>query len=114
MSSAQPAAQAIENSVHLTGRLAAVPTRVRLPSGDEVVGFRVVVDRPPRHRRGSSVAVDTIECSVWGAALGRRVEQWQPGDVVTVRGAPRRRFWRTSAGPRSRYEVEVSRARRRR
>lgn len=99
------------NTVHLTGRLAADPTRVVLPSGDEVVGLRLVVCRPPGGRRGSPT-VDTIDCSIWKAALGRRAERWQQGDVVSVTGALRRRFWRTSSGARSRYDVEVSNARR--
>lgn len=103
------------NAVSLTGRLAAAPVRVTLPSGDEVVTLRLVVGRPRSRRpvgRASAPTVDTIDCSVWGAGLGRRVERWQPDDVISVRGSLRRRFWRTPAGTRSRYDVEVAQARR--
>jgi single-strand DNA-binding protein len=101
------------NEVRLTGRLAATPRRVTLPSGDELVSLRVVVDRPARKRgTGSAPTVDTIECSVWVAGLARRVERWEPGDVVSLSGCLRRRFWRTPAGARSRYDVEVAQARR--
>jgi single-strand DNA-binding protein len=102
------------NEVRLTGRLAAAPRRITLPSGDELVSLRVVVDRPARRRTatGSAPTVDTIECSVWAAGLARRVERWEPGDVVSLSGCLRRRFWRTPAGARSRYDVEVAQARR--
>jgi single-strand DNA-binding protein len=101
------------NAVQLTGRLAAAPLRLTLPSGDELVSLRVVVERPAHRRRTrSGPTVDTIECSVWAAGLARRVERWEPGDVVSVRGSLRRRFWRTPAGARSRYDVEVTQARR--
>lgn len=99
------------NSVELVGRLAAHPTRATLPSGDEVVSLRLVVDRPAR-RGAKGPGVDTIDCSVWSASLARRVERWHPGDVVRLQGSLRRRFWRSPVGVRSRYEVETTAARR--
>lgn len=109
-----PAPVARTNTVQLTGRLAAAPIRTILPSGDQVVSLRLVVDRPARtgRRSGARHPVDTIDCSIWTAALARRVERWEPGDVVSLEGALRRRFWRSPGGARSRYDVEVSRARR--
>lgn len=113
MSTTPPPEHHPANAVELTGRLAAAPRRLTLPSGDELVSLRVVVQRPARRRGArSGPTVDTIECSVWAAGLARRVERWEPGDVVSVRGSLRRRFWRTSAGARSRYDVEVAQARR--
>lgn len=111
--SPSPSSQQPANEVQLTGRLAASPRRLTLPSGDELVSLRLVVDRPARTRgTGSGPTVDTIDCSVWATGLARRVERWEPGDVVSLQGSLRRRFWRTPAGARSRYDVEVARARR--
>ncbi|HEX5016858.1 MAG TPA: single-stranded DNA-binding protein [Actinomycetes bacterium] len=94
--------------MRLRGRLADTPEARELPSGDQVVTFRLIVDR--RGSRASQVAVDTIDCTVWSSALRRRVSAWSAGDVLTVEGALRRRFWRSGEGARSRYDVEVSRA----
>lgn len=106
------------NEVRLCGRLAAAPEERVLPSGDALVTFRLVVSRPASRRRGPAggrvPSVDTIDCSAWGAALRRRVGNWAAGDIVTVEGALRRRFWHSAAGARSRYDVEVVKASRRR
>ena len=99
------------NEIRLRGRLAAVPDERTLPSGDAVVTFRLVVDRPARSlRSASSARVDTLDCAVFKADLRRRARGWQPGDVVELRGGLRRRFFRTGGGPASRYEVEVGSA----
>ena len=93
------------NEVRLRGRLADRPEVRALPSGDEVVTFRLVVGR--RRSRGSQVSVDTIDCTVWSATLQRRAVSWEAGEVLVVEGALRRRFWRAPQGARSRYDVEV-------
>lgn len=99
------------NEVRLIGRVAAEPVVMVLPSGDEVVTARLVVERPrPAAGRGRKAAVDTVSCSAWSAVLRRRIRIWNPGDVVEVTGALRRRFWRGENGPRSRYDVEVATA----
>ena len=102
------------NEVLLVGRLAAEPEERELPSGDVLSSFRLVVDRPPAARapgpRGASV--DTLDCVARGAGLRRAVRGWRPGDVLEVEGALRRRFFRTTAGTGSRYEVEVARGKR--
>jgi single-strand DNA-binding protein len=102
------------NEVHLVGRLAAEPVSRELPSGDLVVTFRLIVtrDRTTRAAAARSATVDTIDCAAWTKAAQRSVRAWEPGDVVDVRGALRRRFWRSPHGPSSRSEVEVSSARR--
>lgn len=110
---------ATANAVHLVGRMGSVAVCKVLPSGDSMVSFRVVVDRP--HGRGARsaarsggrvVTVDAVECMAWRAAVRRSVSGWSPGDVVEVNGSLRRRFWRGPAGPGSRTEVEVEQARR--
>lgn len=93
------------NEVHLRGRLAAPAVERQLPSGDLVAVFRLVVDRPPT--RGSAVRVDTLDCAVFLADLRRRVARCEPGEVLEVEGALRRRFFRGAGGAASRYEVEV-------
>lgn len=98
------------NLVALTGRLAAPPLARILPSGDELLSWRLVVRREGEDRRAR---VDTLDCVAWTARLRRQVRSWAPGDLVEVEGALRRRFWRGANGAAtSRCEVEVSGARR--
>ncbi len=104
------------NEVVLVGRVAAEPAPTQLPSGDEVVSVRLIVERclPPSREppavRGPGV--DTLDCSAWRPAIRRTVLRWGPGDVVEITGALRRRFRRTENGPVSRWEVEIAGARR--
>ena len=102
------------NEVLLLGRLAALPEERVLPSGDEIVTFRLVVERPARQRTDGrrEPAVDTLDCSVASPALRRRVLNWLAGDLVEIEGALRRRFWRSGPAVLSRCEVQVVRARR--
>jgi single-strand DNA-binding protein len=96
------------NQVLLAGRLAADPVLRSLPSGDELLSFRLTVPRPD----GGRVRVDSIDCASTRVRVRRTVQRASPGDVLHVTGALRRRFWRTAAGLGSRYEVEVITARR--
>jgi single-strand DNA-binding protein len=106
------------NEVVLVGRLAAVPEERTLPSGDSLSTWRLVLDRPAAAQRraaargGRAASVDTIDCAAWTAALRRSAATWAPGDLVAVEGSLRRRFWRTPTGAASRYEVEVTSAKR--
>lgn len=99
-----------DNSVFLRGRLAAEPTTRELPSGDEILTFRLTVDRPQDESETRS-RVDSIDCATVVPRARRSLERAQPGDVLEVTGALHRRFWRSSAGLGSRYEVMVSSAR---
>jgi single-strand DNA-binding protein len=101
------------NEVHLVGRVSADPVLLTLPSGDSVVSVRLVVERPrPPAGHGRRQQVDTLACAGWIPALRRTLLRWGPGDVVEVDGSLRRRFWRAEGVPQSRYEVELSVARR--
>lgn len=98
------------NEVIVGGRISSSPEERELPSGDTVVLLRLVVPRSasrPRAAKGGAT-VDTIDVACWTKALQRKAVRLEPGDVVTVRGALRRRFWRSPGGPASRYEVEAS------
>ena len=106
---ATPESGAGVNEVIVGGRVSGAPEQRELPSGDTVVQLRLVVPRPvPRPGAGRGGAtVDTIDVACWTKALQRKAVRLKPGDLVTVRGALRRRFWRSPAGPASRYEVEA-------
>jgi len=102
-----PAQEHGVNSVRLSGRVSAAPEARMLPSGDEVVSFRLVVPRSPAARRRSKQRVDTIECSAWTARLRRSVRRLAAGDTVTVTGELRRRFTRGAGGPMSWVNVDL-------
>lgn len=95
------------NAVRLSGRVSAAPEARMLPSGDEVVSFRLVVPRSPAALRRSKLRVDTIECSAWTARLRRSVRRLEAGDAVTVTGELRRRFTRGASGPTSWVNVDL-------
>ena len=82
------------NRVHLAGRVSADPETRVLPSGDEVVSFRLIVRRSAAARRRSKQVVDTIECSAWSVAMRRTVSRLEAGTEVEVTGELRRRFTR--------------------
>jgi single-strand DNA-binding protein len=99
-------APAIEvNEVRLVGRVTGAPSEVTLPSGDQLVTFRVTVTR---ERPATRQRVDALECSAWAPRVRRSVARWRAGDLVEVEGAVRRRFFRTPAGTGSRVEIEVA------
>jgi single-strand DNA-binding protein len=110
-------AVAVCNEVALVGRVSAQAEERTLPSGDVLVSWRLVVERPPSRRQPPEgtrpVTVDTIDCVAWSGGVRRTATGFAAGDVVRVEGALRRRFWRAGAGgPASRYEVEVQTAKR--
>ena len=100
------------NEVVLIGRVSRDPEEKELPSGDVLVAWSVIVDRPPSRRpvpEGTRpVTTDTLECVAWTAGVRRTAAAFAPGDVVRVQGALHRRFWRGAAGPASKYEVEAA------
>lgn len=105
------------NEVALVGRVSGVAEERTLPSGDVLLTWRVVVDRPPSRRaapEGSRpVTIDTIDCVAWTGGVRRTAAGFVAGDVVRVEGSLRRRFWRGGGGGLgSRYEVEVVSAKR--
>ena len=104
------------NEVRLVGRVSGDPQERALPSGDLLVSWRLVVDRaPPRRPAPEGVRVptiDTLDCVAWTAATRRTARGLQPGDVVEVSGALRKRYWRSAGRPASRTEIEAAAVRR--
>ena len=88
--------------------------------GMEVLTFRVSVRIAAGDTRDASAKPgdaapsrrDVLDCVVAVPGLRRRLEQYQPGDVVEVEGALRHRFWNAGGRVQSRYEIEVARLKR--
>lgn len=100
------------NEVRLVGRLSAPAEARTLPSEAVMCTFTVIVDRLDSDLR-SRQRVDVLSCVAWTPRLRRQVLAWAEGDVVEVRGALRKRFFRTAAGTTgSRVEVAVGGAKR--
>ncbi|HET8560297.1 MAG TPA: single-stranded DNA-binding protein [Marmoricola sp.] len=97
------------NEVLLRGRVSADPELRALPSGDAVLTLRLVVRREAQSpmTRGSRQVSDWVDCSVWGGRVRASASSWHAGDEVEVRGALRRRYYRTPTGSATRLEVEV-------
>jgi single-strand DNA-binding protein len=105
------------NEAFVTGRLAAAPQERALPSGDALTTWRLVVERAPTRRKPPEgireTTLDTLDCVAWAAGVRRAGGRWEPGDVIAIEGAVRRRFWRApTGGVASRYEIEVLKAKR--
>lgn len=103
------AAHGHRNEVWLVGRLAGKAKEREMPSGMMLVSFRVVVRRD---NAGHGPNFDALECIAWEGRVQRVIRDWLAGDLVEVRGALRRRFWRAVTGSASRCEIEVGVARR--
>ena len=103
------------NEVVLLGRVSGAPEERDLPSGDRLVSWRLVVERPPLRKPPTGVrlpTVDTLDCVARAAGPRRTAKALADGDVVVLEGSLRRRFWRGAAGAASRTEVEVDVVRR--
>jgi single-strand DNA-binding protein len=104
------------NEVRVLGRISGEPERRILPSGDELVTFRVVVRRHPQ-------GTDTFDVAVGPAPpagvrrrpeqVGRRLlataEALADGDHVEVEGELRRRWWGVGGRRQSRVEIRAGR-----
>jgi single-strand DNA-binding protein len=98
------------NEVHLQGCVSSLPTAKILPSGDEVVEFRIVIDRMQRRGGEKSLRreVDSLEIAAWNPRERRAALKLQPGDWVRIEGSVHRRFWSSPKGIASRWQIEVS------
>jgi single-strand DNA-binding protein len=103
----------VVNEVRLVGRVSSAPVERELPSGARVVTFRLVLRRErTAMTAGSKQSSDWVDCAAWAPRTRRTAGRLVVGDEVEVRGAIRRRFFRTAAGSGSRVEVEMLQGRR--
>lgn len=93
------------NYVELIGRVTGEAQDVALPSGETLTRMRIVV---PRDKPATKTTIDTIDIVTFKPAVHKRMHACSVGDVVSVTGQLRRRFWRAGPGVGSRLEVEVS------
>ncbi len=97
------------NNVHLLGRVSSLAISKQLPSGDRVVEFRLVIDRKPK--RAVKREVDTLDITAWLAFPQKRALALKINDWVEVEGSIHRRFWKSTSGLASRWQVEASQLR---
>lgn len=107
---ADPGDEGAANDVRLVGRLTGTPAVVSLPSGDELVTFRISVPRSGA-QSGTAQRVDSVPCTAWSPRLRRSILTWRAGDLVELSGSVRCRFYQAGGATRSRVEVEVASAR---
>jgi single-strand DNA-binding protein len=89
------------NDLLLRGRISAAAVEKKLPSGDKVVEFRLIVSRERRD------GVDTLDIGAWSAKSRRIALTLKPDEWVEVSGAIHRRFWTGVGGLASRWQVEA-------
>jgi len=90
-----------KNRVELAGRVSGEPSEKTLPSGDVVAEFRLIIDRDDRE------GVDTLDVAVWKANLRKRALSLEAEEWIGIKGVLRRRFWKSSTGIASRWQVEA-------
>jgi single-stranded DNA-binding protein len=89
------------NKVNLVGRISEPAKEKRLPSGDVLVEFRLIIERDDRE------GVDTLDIATWPAQLKKRALKLEEDQWVGINGVLRRRFWKTPSGVASRWQVEA-------
>ena len=88
------------NLVDLVGEVIELPVEVTLPSGEEIVEFRISVS--PEGGSKSSLEITTRD-----RALLRRARSLKVGSTVAVQGELRRRFWRSGGATSTRLDIEA-------
>lgn len=111
MTSIKSGGQMGDNVALLSGKVIRPPETRALPSGDELVEFRISVPRSGRGDRGRTV-VDWFDCAAWTAATRRKVSNWAVGDLVEVSGSLRTRHYVVGGAGRTAVSLEVRNARR--
>ena len=90
------------NDVLLRGRVSSLAIEKKLPSGDKVMEFRIVI------ARSDGEGFDTIDISAWSSKLRRTAGSLKNDQWVEVSGSIKRRFWRGAAGLASRWQIDAS------
>ena len=90
------------NDLLLRGRVSAPATTKELPSGDKVVEFRLIVTRAERE------GVDTLDIAAWSAKMRKIALTLEGDEWVEISGSIHRRFWQSSGGVASRWQIEAA------
>lgn len=90
------------NDLLLRGRVSADAVSKKLPSGDTVVEFRLIVSRLERE------GVDTLDIAAWSAKMRKLALSLKPDEWIEVSGSVHRRFWQSPSGLASRWQIEAA------
>lgn len=90
------------NDVMLRGRVSDVAVEKKLPSGDKVVEFRLIVSRLELS------GVDTLDIAAWSAKSRRSALSLKADEWIEISGSIHRRFWKAPTGLASRWQVEAA------
>ena len=90
------------NDLMLRGRVSAQAVEKELPSGDNVVEFRLIVTRLERG------GVDTLDIAAWSSKMRRSALTLKEGEWIEISGSIHRRFWSGPTGVASRWQVEAA------
>lgn len=102
------------NHACLVGEVRTTPQTRTLPSGDEVVSFRLAVERPAAERRSSrSPKHDVFDVSCFTAGTRRTASRLKAGSTVLVEGAFRRQVRRAAGVAVVRTDLHARRVTRR-
>lgn len=89
------------NDLLLRGRVSDKAIQKELPSGDTVVEFRLIIAR----ERGKGV--DTLDIAAWSAKARRSALTLKPDEWIELSGSVHRRFFQSTSGLASRWQVEA-------
>ncbi len=92
------------NIVELSGVVSHIPVERELANGNRNLSWRLKV---PREESGTDSIPCTVNFEQASASLLTRVANLDVGQVVTVTGNLRSRFWQGASGSSSRVEVEI-------
>jgi len=96
------------NKVIIMGNLTRDPELRSIPSGQQVAGFSLAVNRTWKNASGEQQeAVDYIDCNAWGKP-GEIITQYMTkGSAILVSGRLQQRSWEQDGQKRSKVEVVV-------
>lgn len=96
------------NKVILMGNLTRDPELRSTPSGQQVCGFSLAVNRSWRNADGEQQeSVDYIDCTAWGKPAEIISQYMQKGRALLVSGRLRQSTWEQDGNKRSKLEVVV-------
>ena len=96
------------NKVILMGNLTRDPELKSTPSGQQVAGFSLAVNRTWKNANGEQQeAVDYVDCNAWGKAGEIIAQYMQKGRGILVSGRLQQRSWEQDGQKRSKIEVVV-------